>query len=389
MIYTPTWELVVCDLNGNALEDLTPVASQRALTFRMNGFDRCSFQVPADDGRVANLHTDGYPIVEAGLRVLKAYRRELQADLSTANVLRYLGLIWGTQDVGEPDEARTAVSCVSLLGRLSRRLALDAAAGTDVVARSAKVDFTNTDGAQILKTLVERTNAIAPTGITTAGGTFETTPQRTVSYSRRLVAECGIELASSFNGFDFALEPLDRTDGTLARLHCYARLGGTNDDGAFGWDIEPNNIVRVERLQNMEQFVTFLLGLGATAQAGGSLTAQASSASAIAQFGRFEAIDTFSDILTQSFLDALVADELAFRVLRRELVQFVPQPNPELGTTPRPWDDFGLGDLVPVAAGARLRGGFSGYQRIYGYDLVLDDDGREFVNGVYAAAENA
>lgn len=61
------------------------------------------------------------------------------------------------------------------------------------------------------------------------------------------------------------------------------------------------------------------------------------------------------------------ANEAWVRAMPREFASIMP----ERGTAP----DFALGDTIGVAGGSLLNGGFTGDQRVYGWDLTCDADG--------------
>lgn len=370
------WRFVLCERSGVEIANLTAVASDKAFTYRMLLATKLAFSLPADSD-VSRVHTDGYPILDSGRRIIKAYR---QPDSGGAYALKFAGPVWTCLDVGDENTAKTMVECYDPLIQLNRRFALDATAN-GYSLRTRIVEFTNTDGIQIAKTLVDRTNALAPSMVTTTGATVETSPVRTVKYERRTVYSAIYELASAFNGFDYRLTPLDSETGIHGRLDFLARLGTNRPEAAFGWDMPPHNVKRVERKMDMERVANTILALGATNTGGGGIERLNEDAISTTQFGRYEDIEVFSDITIQSFLDALATDAINFRARRRELVQFVPQP----GTKPEPFVDFDIGDTVPVYIGERLRGGALGLQRVYGFDLVIDSEGRELVNGVYVA----
>lgn len=388
------WRFVLCDQVGNPIEHITTVARDKQLQYRLNRPQRCSFTVDASDNRIAGLHTDGYPKLDAGRRTVKCYRQEWDATNGRmAYNLRLFGVVWQLQDVGDEQRSSTAVQIVDPLVRLGRRFT------------AARVPFTDTDGLLIARSLIDTTNAMAPTGILTTGGRVEATPHRDITFQRKDVFGAIYDLAAAFNGFDFDLVPLDRTDGTLARFDGYAKRGQLRQDAVFGWGTAPHNVKRVERLVDMEQYANSVLGIGSLGSGADALLSPTNtpagspttspglqSADGVSKFGLYEYVDTIGDITSQAFLDALVQDELTLRTIRRELVQFVPQPlaGPltSTGAGPSgPWDPFTgwtLGDTVPLVVGSKLRGGFTGIQRIYGFDLVLDNDGREIVNGIYA-----
>lgn len=366
------WRTVICDLSGTKIVALDGTAHDRAWQFRLNRPSMFTFRVQSDDANVAGSFSDGHPFIEAGRRMVKCYRKELQSDATYKYVLRFVGLVWQVQDVGDDQNAWTTVTCYDPLVRLSKRFTLN------------YVSFAAVDGATIAKTLLDTTNAIAATGI--QSGSTATTVVRTVNYAYRAVFDAIQELASAFVGFDLDLTYLDRTDGIMANLDFVAKKGSVRAGAVFGWGVPPNNVTRVERMQNMDTLANALTTIGATGTGGGQIVSVGTDSASISAFGRYEAVDTFSDITDSGLLAALTADELNFRTMTRELVQFVPAPGMPAGL-PQPFIDWGLGDYIALVVGPRLRASFAGVQRVYGFDIAVSDDGKEVVNGIYTAQQ--
>lgn len=355
------------DASGVPIEDITSACSGVNIIYRLNRPARCSFQVDSEDPKVATIQADGFNTLEPGVRQLLAYRKE-----GDAYVLRFAGVIWKLQDAGDTDKVTTGVECYDPSIVLNKRHVADAAGNPN------RVPYVNTNGAAIAKEQIDRTNAAAATGLT-AAAVVPSTPTRTVTYEWRTIASAVTELATAFNGFDMDVVPIDDQGVVIGRMDFYAKKGTNRPEALFGWDAGPRNVKRVERLTDMDPVANNIIGLGATATGGGQITSIQQSVDSINVYRLLSTVEVFQDIYEQVFLDALVADELNFRLARRELIQFVPQP----GNAPEPFTDFALGDYVPLYASARLRGGFQGIVRVFGFDIVLDEDGREIINGIY------
>jgi hypothetical protein len=186
------WRFFLCDGAGQRLEQITAIATNRQLGFTLNRPEELSFEVPSDDERIVVDHTDGYPMLHPLVRTVKGYRKE-----ASGYVLRYAGHVWQLEDSGDAGSAMTRVTCFGALQWLNRRLT------------GIEQGYRTSDGAAIAKHLVDTMNAESDSPVTTTGGTFELTEERTLTFDRRPIAECLIELANSFAGFDLLFEPLD------------------------------------------------------------------------------------------------------------------------------------------------------------------------------------
>lgn len=372
------WRFLIGDSTGRPISWLSLAARRRTLSYRLNLPARVSFEVPSSDPSVSGVHLDGFPILEPQMRTLQAWRLELEDDGTPVWRLRFSGWVWQVEDAGDADTAITRVTAFDPLQVLLLRYTGSALAGDPMTEFHA-------DGASIVRQLVDWTNAtVGPTGVTTDGGVFERTPQRSVRYERKSIGQAIVELASAFNGFDVWLEPVQRYDdfgipiydGVLCRLHCYARKGLLQEQMIYGWGIAPHNVKEARRLIDGQTRATRVIGLGA----GGIVSIAETQAPLV-----LEALESYGDVSNQAFLDALVAEELSFRRRARELVTMIPQP----GRSPEPFTHLNVGDLFKVYAGQKLRGGFQGVQRCYGFDLSVSDEGLEQMTAIICSPEES
>src|SRR5262245_21642180 len=186
----------------------------RTVGYRLNQPSSASSEVPSEDGRVAGLHADGFPRLSKLRRVLKAYRREPQSDGVERWVIRFVGHVWQISDQGDPNTQRTTVQCFSPLKLALEKRLVRGAFGSEPTYSTT---FTNTDSAQIVKTLLDRTNSAAPTGITTAG-VFELMPARSAAWENAKMQTAFQDMIQSTPDFDIVETFLDQTDGIFAKL---------------------------------------------------------------------------------------------------------------------------------------------------------------------------
>jgi hypothetical protein len=361
------WRLVLCDLEGAPLTNLAPIATNRTGRWRLGAPSSISFTVPSDHPLVAGTHTDGRPYLERKARTVKAFRREIDADGVWRYRIRFAGFVWSTQDEsdGNGDEPSTAVTCFDPLQMMRKRLCRDSGGSPALVTVSGAV-------ATIAQTLVDRTNTYAGvSGLTTSGGVFDTTTSaRSVRWQWKDIASALRDLSGGLNGIEVYVDPLDQVNGYIGRLNAVARAGAARPDVVFAWGTGRQNTRKIRRFQDGEYVANSIRTLGAT-QSGDDQVVRGpfDAAASISLYRRHETVSVYSDIANTAFLDALGSDELTYRQHGRELVEVTPLP----GRAPTPWIDFGLGDTFEVVAGAKLRGGFSGQQRCYGWDINMGD----------------
>lgn len=373
-----TWRLVLCDLNGVPIHVLDAIANKRMLSYRLNQPAALSFEVPSEDARVAGLHSDGFPRLSKLRRVVKAYRREPQPDGTNPFVLRFAGHVWTLSDQGDANTQRTSVTCYSPLKlTLEKRLCRGTGGEPTYVAA-----FTNIDAGQILKTLVERTIIVAPTGITTTFGTFDAMPTRTATWENAKIQTAFADLVGSSTDFDIIEAPLDRDDQVHASLSIKARRGVFREKVVWSWGgVGKQTTASVAADQSADAAATDLIVIGGTTQVGDQLIAVVTRARG--GLPMLEELASFTDTNEQTLLLSQAQQELLQRGDGRPVVRSQAMPI----ASPLPFDDFDLGDTFAVFASARLRGGFSGTQRCYGFDIALEDDGTERLSSLITSTE--
>lgn len=177
---------------------------------------------------------------------------------------------------------------------------------------------------------------------------------------------------------DYSGHTITNVYQTLALLKFYQPLRGANlTNIVFGWGIAPYNVAAISRVVDGSALANYgrVIGKG--------IRATSFSVASITNFGRVGMADPATvDITNLAMLQALAVEEVKLGGVARQTVTITPAS----GASPLPWDDFNLGDYVNVLAGAQLRGGFSGYQRIYGVVLdIADDSTVEILSSVVAS----
>ena len=139
----------------------------------------------------------------------------------------------------------------------------------------------------------------------------------------------------------------------------------------------PHNIQTAKNFIDRSKMANYMVGLGAGSGVDLEHTSPFSDATSITKYRQLEFADSMPDVGT-AFLGPLTQEELGFRKVPYQAVTWVPQSGIAFGL--EPFTAFDIGDTVRVQAGPRLRGGFAGIQRVYGFTLSLDDNGVERVS---------
>jgi hypothetical protein len=366
--------VLLCDIQGNPLANLSTLASDRKLIETLNQPTSFSFTVDPDHPKVQTLHTDGAPYLDYIRRTIKAYRYEQLPGGSWAYKLRFAGYVWPIQDTGDEGGQSSQVTAIDPLILLAKRFARTASGAFQ------KVEFTAVDGGQIIKTLVDRTNdptiGNGPTGLITTG-TFETIPTASVSWDYKLISDGLGELTK---GFDISVTPNDSLIQEHGILNAWVKRGVDRPDALFSWKALPHSLSRITRTMDPTDAATTLIGLGSTAS-GAQLTAAATDTPTKNNYIGLEALTSYSDVKDQTHLNQLVASDLYDRRPPQETLAMKPFDGLE------PWRDFATGDYVYASAGPELRGGILKRQeRLFGFSLGIDDEDEETVEVVTASA---
>jgi hypothetical protein len=369
-----TWRVLLCDIQGNPLSNLSTLATGRKWSGVLNQPTTFSFTVDPDHPKIRTLHTDGAPYLDYIRRMIKAYRYEPIQTGGWAYVLRFAGYVWPIQDVGDENGQTSQVTAIDPLIMLSKRLARTAAGAYQ------KVAFSAIDGGQILKTVVDRTNDLVigggPTGLITAGGTFETIATASVSWDYKLLSVAAAELTK---GFDLSVTPKDSTTQQHGILNAWAHRGVDRQDALFSWKTLPHTLARVSRTMDPADAATTLVGLGSTAS-GTQLLAAATDTAARDNYMHMEALTSYSDVKDQAHLNTLIAQDLVDRRPPQEAISVTPFDGLE------PWLNFDVGDFVYTSADPALRGGILKRQeRLYGMTVDINDEDDESVEAVTQA----
>jgi hypothetical protein len=102
-------------------------------------------------------------------------------------------------------------------------------------------------------------------------------------------------------------------------------------------------------------------------------------AASVTKFGQYWAQQVLPGVIDPVGLVALQDFQLELRKDGRTTVQMSPTPE----RSPCPFQEYNLGDRVPVyASGDNFRQVLSGYVRIYGFPIDISDDALERVQGM-------
>ena len=397
---SPQWRWVMTTLNPQTLTDLTQVATGRKLMYRLNGPAVATATVPSDNPKV-NILDAGDPFVEEGVRCLLGFRRE---GGFPPWVIRYAGIVLLTGDAAESEDADTLVTAYDPWSILDVRPVQCLSAGPDcpngylmptggVLPGVNGMSFTATQAQVVALTLLRNTivndgNAYLDAGATWAGtgfyaGTIEPCDPIDINFQQGLSVGDAWRQVVSTGKCDIILRPIYdpiNRPGTLCEVDIYERAGAPRYDAVFGWDSGPRSLVNTNRTKdgtrraNRVQFYQ---------DQGGDPVALQSDAASISRYGaywyqQFFPVQT-DDVPVESFAELV----LELRAQGKTVVTVSPAPE----RSPVPFQEYYLGDTVPVYASSKFRRTMTGFQRIYGLPVDLDDNGVETVRELLCSVD--
>ena len=362
---TERHRIVLCDRAGVPLHPITSLVDDLQITEQLDAPTSMMFGVDSSDPKIRGIHTDGSPYLDYLRRTIKYYRWErVEAEQQERFVHRFTGYVWPLEDDGDQDGTSTKITCYDPMHILQHRLC------RAVDLSYATVPFVTTEAGVILRALVDRTNLVYNTGITTLDGILETTNTASVEWKLKMVNEAISEMTSRL---DVAVTPLDRTDGVHGRLDIWAKRGQHRPELILTWGAPPHTAETMSRSCDPSDAVTLLIGIGASVS-GAQLVSIAVDNDAANDYLHLEAVQTYSDVVDQGHLNALVAKEFLERVPPQDGVTV----KPVSGILP--WVDFETGDTCELAASPLLRGGIGQRtERIFGFTYGVDADDTEDV----------
>ena len=338
--------------------------------------------MPSADPLVSLTHTDGFPYISVGNRVVKGYRKVPAGEVDAPGnwQIEFVGIIWQIGDQGDGDNTKTAVTCYDHLKVLEKRLIRNSAGSA-----AKQVKFYGVGGTAIARAMIDRTHTYkGATGIEdTSGGTWNTSATQTAAYDQQFILP-GIIALCDTGTMDLGVTYLDTQSGDHLRLSGLERRGEDKPGVIFGYAAPPRTADRYDRTINLDYLANDLTFWGKSVL--GHLT-HVSDATSKATFGTFEDAQVLGDIETKELVQMLADQALVLRKNPQDLVTVIPAPE----ISAQPINDWWLGDTIRVNASKEpypeTRQVVTGVQRVYGVDLTIDPDYGEKVSNLIVSAQ--
>lgn len=375
----PLWKFVVTDIDSVVLTMLDKLASQRMVTYTLNQPAVSEGLVPSDNPEVNILHTDGYPFLSEGRRLLLGFRRE---GGSPPWVIRFAGIIMQVEDSPpNQDISYSHYTAYDPWQLMLRRPVVNYITGKLPGPKGISWDDTRGDviAGQVLRnTIAWHGNSFIDAGPDYGGtsfytGTLQPTLQMDINFAQGTsVGDAWVQLVET-STMDIVLTPIYdpvNRPGYLCELNVYDQAGTNQDEAIFAWDLPSRSLTGISDLFDGTQRANVVQLFAGT---GGVPATKVSDATSIAAYQEYWQTQFLPGRNVKEAVNAMALEMLSLQKNGQQTVTISPAPE----RAPLPFTEYFLGDRVPVYASSNLRQAVSGYQRIYGIPIEIADDATE------------
>jgi len=407
----PPWRWLVTDLQTNTITFLDRLAAEAVVTYGLNNGSTAKLSVPSANPEVNILHTDGDPFVSEGNRLLYGFRREGDGPIWQC---RFAGKILLVEDTGLTENARTIITAWDPWHILYQRPMVNYA---DTFAD--KAGFFSFDDTQVghiallflRNTIINQgdlgidmgddtpawsTDGVQPTPspVQLPGTSYWGSPYKAVWSGRTksvyqntnpVDTDCeqGLMVGEIWDqqietgSVDILLTPIYdpvNRPGYLAEVSVYEKAGRDADDAIFAWDKPSRNLKRINRIidgTKRANTIRYSWGQGGPPVSGGIPISDGAS---IIKYGETWHMQAWPGRVEAA---ALALEQLQLELMKDGQLTVAVEPAPE--RMPFLFTEWWLGDRIPEYASDRLRASLTGFQRVYGIVLNINENSYEQV----------
>lgn len=381
-IEAPLWRYFIAALDGSGITDYSKLASDRVVEVVLNAPLSMSGTVPSDNPQVwIPYDGDGYddPYLNEGTRLLWGLRRE--SSTPPYYTVRAATIVQLVNDEAAQDNARTAFTGWDPWHYMMSRPACNL---DGTLPGPNGLQYVNTQASVIIAELLHNTIVNHGFAYIDAGDGTQVGPQYqdyggSAEYNGTLEIGVGMLLGvppdppftiaqgtsvgeawrqiTDLGVCDIILEPIYVPTGRtvligptvhynfLVQLNVYEAAGSIVDEAIFAWNTPGRSLVGLSRQEDgsgRANKIQFFAGQGGVNGAGVPQTG----AAAVTKYGEYWAQQFFPSATAAFQVTDLASQQLALRASGRTTVTFTPAPE----RSPRPWQDYYLGDRVVVSA---------------------------------------
>lgn len=388
----PEWRHVITDRNGVSLTFLDRLASQGMIDWDLNTPSVFTGHVPSDSPEIniLNVAPDNDPFLSEGTRFCFSFRGDNSGPGGAKFGIRHAGLVMGIEDSGDATSPGSTFTVCDPWQYLYSRRCLNTAGNPP---GRAGLRFTSVPVAEIALALLENSITFdGDTGIDggiDGGGTIfhggyitpDSDPLTYVVQRGKTIGECWEDLCAT-GLLDIELTPiydLNNRPTYLCDLNLYSPTsaydqprGNEVPEAIFAWDRPPRTLSGITRTMDGKaraNKVQFYTSRGVQADV---LTDQDS----VDKYGKYWYEQQFPDQIVKERVGNWASAQLELRSRGMRTIH----PTPGAQQPPLLWDEYFVGDRVPVWASSALRERIpdadhpSFYQRVVGLSISLDPE---------------
>lgn len=350
------WKFVLTDLQGAQLGELTD-AHARSLVLPLSRLPTAQCTLRLDHPLAAAIMTADV--------MLKAYRD---------GALRFIGPLVSAEESGQANQQTVAATFAGAFWRLQKRLI-----GTTNAGIAYGTVGTPLDRVEIARRVLSDVNATYFTGV--SQGTFSNAGTTTVlgPVFFKPAADAIVEMAHTFNGFDFEIVPTEPTSvgqafPQIGVMNTQSLIGTAESNAIFEYGEGQANVAEYKRQVTMDTLMNF----GYAGTSGGVTTQAVLTSADLTSFAARGRYDDFvqTDLVNDSLRQALLDEHIRVRKQPRQIITFTPYRD----ASPQPFVDYILGDQVRARATVEGAQRFDVMCRVYSITFNIDDVGAETVD---------
>lgn len=384
------WRLLVTDLDGVHITTLDSRAHDRTITYEQNTSTVFSGKPASDDHEINETHTDGFPFLAEGDRLIYALRRDYDGDPDTNSpyTCRAAGLVLQYEDDGQENDEFTTFTAFDAWQYLMTLPVVnpddpDNTGNYDILYKQSTVDSIIIDLFENALPVYNLTHGSfgvqnffvdwGQTGFYT--GTIETLPvidhtfQKGTSIGQALKDLC--ERGHCDLVFEPIYDPVNRP-GFLNQLSILEFRGEEKPEAIFAWDLPSHSTQRVSRLVDGTRRANKVRW---HIWQGGPAVSTRTEGASVARFGEYWSEQFIVKDEHSASVDEFAEEFIDTYSEHARTVNLNPIPE----RSPEPFLEYDVGDSVRVFSSKNLRATMSGFQRVTGFTLEISDDQLETV----------
>lgn len=393
----PTWRWILADsVDGSTITILDRHARDRSIELALNTPTKIQGTVSSDDPEINTLHTDGFPFLAEGDRLIYCLRRDYNGDFNgSPYYCRAAGTILQLEDNAFSEGANTtfvAYDPWQYLYNIPVWTPNDPFLASGLATGNYPTTYYDTNLSDIiLELLINADDDDNYPDVFTRidwgqtifyGGTIETLPAITHTFSQELTIGEAFDELVALGMCDIVLNPIYdpvNRPGFLAELNVFAQAGEDKPDAVFAWDKPSRSTDSIDRSLDGTQrsnTIRFHVGLGGTG--GTQIPVIVTEPLSIARFGAYWSSQDFvaatQDETVQNYADDLLSQVSEHK--RSVSIGVMPERSPD------PFLEYNLGDSVQIWASRNFRNIQAGFQRVTAFVLQITDDALEHITGL-------